>query len=90
VALLFLRICFSEPAFEIVDKSKGDVLNQVEEFISRKARSVAPITPRVILLGPVGAGKKTQAQKVAKKYNIVNGKLLSYSLKIRLVLNYLS
>lgn len=42
-------------------------------FLCSKTRSAAPHTPRVILLGPTGAGKGVQAALVANKYNIVNG-----------------
>jgi hypothetical protein len=44
----------------------------VLDFISHPARSSAPITPRVILIGPYGCGKRTQAQALAKKYDLVN------------------
>lgn len=43
-------------------------------FISRPPRSTAPITPRIVLIGPVGSGRKTQAKALAKKYNIVESK----------------
>jgi adenylate kinase len=44
----------------------------VLEFISREARSNMPISPRIVLLGPHGSGRRTQAQALAKKYDIVN------------------
>lgn len=87
VSVLKDRLGFNAKTLN-VDQPKGDVLNQVIQFISRPARSVAPVTPRIILLGPVGAGKRTQAQKVAKKYNIVNGKSLSIHYQV-LLLNIL-
>lgn len=55
-----------------VDQPKGDVFNQILDFVSRPARSHAPITPRVILVGPYGSGRRTQANAIAKKYDLVN------------------
>ena len=42
------------------------------DFISRPARSHAPVTPRILLVGPYGSGRRTQASALAKKYDIVN------------------
>ena len=50
-----------------------EILNKVLDFVSRPARSHAPVTPRVILIGPYGSGRRTQANAIAKKYDIVNG-----------------
>jgi hypothetical protein len=47
---------------------------KVLDFVSRPARSHAPVTPRIILIGPYGSGRRTQANALAKKYEIVNGK----------------
>ena len=56
-----------------VDQPLPDLLGEVKEFLSRPtSRSLAPITPRVLLLGPPGAGRNTQAQMLAEKYNLVN------------------
>jgi adenylate kinase len=49
---------------------------KVFEFVTRPARSAAPITPRILLLGPRGAGKRTQAANLAMKYGIVHGNML--------------
>lgn len=38
-------------------------------------RDSAPHTPRLILLGPTGCGKSVQAELLASKYGLVNGKL---------------
>jgi len=43
-------------------------------FVCQPARSAAPHTPRVILIGPRGSGKSTQGTLIAQKYNLVNGK----------------
>lgn len=68
-----LHQCLSSNSKEFnVDQPKGDVYNQVLEFISRPARTVAPITPRIVLIGATGSGKATQAMLIAKKYDIVN------------------
>ncbi len=45
----------------------------VLDFISRPARSHAPVTPRIMLIGPYGSGRRTQAKALANKYEIVNG-----------------
>jgi len=55
-----------------VDQPKGDVFNQIFDFVSRPARSHAPTTPRIMLVGPYGSGRRTQANVIAKKYGIVN------------------
>ena len=57
------------------DQPKADVLTQIVSIISRRSRTAAPHTPRIILLGPRGAGKSVQAALVAKKYKIVNVKV---------------
>jgi len=53
------------------DQPKGDLFSQALAFVSRPPRSIAPVTPRIILIGSVGSGRKTQAKALAKKYNIV-------------------
>lgn len=55
-----------------VDQPKGDVFNQILDYVSRPARSHAPTTPRIMLIGPYGSGRRTQANALAKKYDIVN------------------
>jgi len=54
------------------DQPKSDVFSQVIAYVSQEARSQAPMTPRVLLLGPTGAGKAVQAALIASKYNILN------------------
>lgn len=51
----------------------------VYTFLSSQPRSIAPHTPRIILLGASGSGKGVQASLLANKYNIVNGKYGNYS-----------
>ena len=48
--------------------------------MSRPARSHAPITPRILLIGPYGSGRRTQAKALANKYDIINGSLSHYLL----------
>ncbi|KAH3886530.1 hypothetical protein DPMN_010541 [Dreissena polymorpha] len=54
------------------DQPKADVFQQVYTFLSGQARSMAPHTPRIVLLGATGSGKGVQASLLANKYNIVN------------------
>ncbi len=53
------------------------------DFISRPARSHAPVTPRIILIGPYGSGRRTQAKALANKYDIVNGSFFKFYMIIR-------
>ena len=43
-------------------------------YLQTKERNNAPHTPRVILLGPTGAGKREQASLLCSKYHLVHGK----------------
>jgi len=47
-------------------------------FVTQPARSAAPHTPRILLVGPRGSGKTSQAAMLAAKYRIVDGGLHSY------------
>jgi len=68
-----VQSCFQASLKTInVDQPKGDVFNQIADYVSRPARSHAPITPRIVLVGPYGSGRRTQANALAKKYGIVN------------------
>ena len=44
-------------------------------YLKMNHRDSAPHTPRLILLGPTGCGKSVQAELLASKYGLVNGKL---------------
>lgn len=44
-------------------------------YLKMNHRDSAPHTPRLILLGPTGCGKSVQAELLASKYGVVNGKL---------------
>jgi len=61
------------------DQPKGDVFAQLFTFLCTRPRSLAPHTPRILLLGPTGSGKNIQAALIANKYNVINiscGKLI--------------
>ena len=45
----------------------------VYRFLCTQKRSVAPHTPKVLLLGPSGSGKTVQAAKLAERYGLING-----------------
>ena len=66
-----------EPFYSEVnaDQPKADVISHVLSLISRRSRSSAPHTPRVILIGPRGCGKTVQAGLISKKYGIVHVKV---------------
>ena len=51
----------------------------VMNYLRTKKRTVAPHTPRVVLLGPTGSGKSVQASLLASKYQLINGKDLKFS-----------
>ena len=57
-------------------------LFSVQTFIAGQTRSVAPHTPRIILLGATGSGKATQAAILGSKYNVVNSKYLLFKLTL--------
>lgn len=42
-------------------------------FLGTLERSAAPVTPRVVLLGPTGSGKSTMALHLTERYGLVNG-----------------
>ena len=56
------------------DQPLNDIFNQVYSYTTKKPRSVAPRTPRIVILGPTGSGRKTVAAQVSRKYDIPIGK----------------
>ncbi|CAF5097061.1 unnamed protein product, partial [Rotaria sp. Silwood1] len=52
------------------DHPLNDVYSQVYIYTSKKPRSIAPRTPRIVILGPTGSGRKTVAMQVSRKYDI--------------------
>jgi len=69
-----IRAAVSKGTTKIInaDQPKSDVHAQVHHFLCQQARSVAPQCPRVILQGPRGSGKATQAALLSAKYGLVN------------------
>jgi len=56
------------------DQPLNDIFTQVYSYISKKERSIALHTPRIVILGPTGSGRKTVAAQIARKYDIPIGK----------------
>jgi adenylate kinase len=52
------------------DQPLNDILTQTYSYTAKKPRSVAPRTPRIVILGPTGSGRKTVAVQVSRKYDI--------------------
>ncbi|XP_077986552.1 adenylate kinase 8-like [Glandiceps talaboti] len=65
--------CYCKVSKKInADQPKSDVFSQAWSFLNSQARTAAPHSPRIVLLGPTGSGKKTQAALLASKYHIVS------------------
>lgn len=58
------------------DQPLNDLLEEVDSYTSKKSRSMAPYTPRIIILGPTGSGRKTVAMQISRKYDLPIGKTL--------------
>nr|XP_020659418.1 adenylate kinase 8-like [Pogona vitticeps] len=54
------------------DQPCVDVFAQALNFVQSRPRSYAPFTPRILLLGPPGSGKRLQAALLAQKYQLAN------------------
>lgn len=54
------------------DKPSEDLVEDAWTAVCTTRESNAPYTPRMILVGPPGAGKSIQAQLMAQKYDMVN------------------
>lgn len=69
-----MKDCFKSNLRAInADQPLNDVYAQVKSFVSRQARSAAPCTPRVLILGPTCSGRKTAAKQIADKYDLPIG-----------------
>lgn len=54
-------------------KSQGDIANDLARMLRIRFKSNAPRRPpRVILLGPPGSGRSTQATAIAKRFGLVH------------------
>ncbi|XP_069121761.1 adenylate kinase 8-like [Argopecten irradians] len=65
--------CFTKGLKTVnADQPQADVFLQVFTYLCGQARTNAPHTPRVVLLGATGSGKGVQASLLATKYNLVS------------------
>ncbi|KAL5484698.1 hypothetical protein EMCRGX_G021238 [Ephydatia muelleri] len=70
---LDLLACYGSVAKKFnADQPLNDILSQVQGFLCTRQRSVAPHTPRVLLLGPIGSGRSLHAAQLARKYRLVD------------------
>ena len=59
--------------YNAIDKAQNDVPNELARMLRIRYKSNAPRRPpRVILLGPPGSGRSTQAGIIAKRYGLVH------------------
>ncbi len=59
--------------YDATEKSTGDVANDLARMLRIRFRSNAPRRPpRVILLGPPGSGRYTQAKIISHRYGLVH------------------
>lgn len=56
------------------DQPFNDVFDEVYSYITKKARSMTPYNPRIVVLGPTGSGRKTVAMQISRKYDLPIGK----------------
>ena len=58
---------------DAADKAQVDVGNELKKMLSLRFKSNAPRRPpRVIILGPPGSGRDTQALMVAQQFGLVH------------------
>ncbi len=70
-----IKDCFKSILCSInTDQPLNDVFTQIYAYIIKKSRSIAPFTPRIVILGPTGSGRKTIAMEISRKYDIPIGK----------------
>eukprot|EP00117_Sycon_ciliatum_P033421 scpid47239/ scgid25718/ Adenylate kinase 8 len=64
---------YQQCAYEVsADQPHTDVRAEVLTILGKRLRNDAPRTPHLVIFGPYGAGKSTQAALLADKYLMVN------------------
>jgi SpoVK/Ycf46/Vps4 family AAA+-type ATPase len=70
-----VKEAFDQFIFEhdALDKTQTDVGNELKKMLSLRFKSNAPRRPpRVIILGPPGSGRDTQAKLIAQQFGLVH------------------
>ncbi|VDP75626.1 unnamed protein product [Echinostoma caproni] len=69
---VLLRQIYAPVAWDVnCDQPVSDVFTTILSWVTQPARDLGLRTPRIILLGFTGSGRKTQAKLLAQKYGLI-------------------